>query len=58
MLLEFALWPVWVWLFVGESPTWETLVGGAMIMASVAVLASVELRHANRRLRRGRPIPT
>lgn len=57
-LLEFALGPVWVWLFVGETPTWGTLVGGAMIMASVAVLVSVELRHANRRLRRGRPSPT
>ena len=58
MLLEFALGPVWVWLFVGETPTWETLLGGAMIMAAVAVLASVELRRANRRLRRGRPSPT
>ena len=58
MLLEFALGPVWVWLFVGETPTWETLFGGAMIMAAVAVLASVELRRANRRLRRGRPSPT
>ena len=57
-LLEFALGPVWVWLFVGETPTWETLVGGAMIMAAVTVLASVELRRANRPLRRGRPSPT
>jgi len=57
MLLEFALGPVWVWLFVGEIPTWGTLVGGAMIMAAVAVLASVELRRANRTLKRGRPSP-
>ena len=54
MLLEFALGPVWVWLFIGETPTWGTLVGGAIIMAAVAVLASVELRHANSALRRGR----
>lgn len=55
MLLEFALGPVWVWLFVDEIPTWGTLVGGILIIAAVAVLATVELRHADRTLRHGRP---
>ena len=31
MLLEFALGPVWVWLFVGETPALGTLAGGALV---------------------------
>jgi drug/metabolite transporter (DMT)-like permease len=55
MLLETALGPVWVWLFVDETPTWGALVGGILVIASVAVLATDELRHTDRTLRRGRP---
>lgn len=57
MLLEFALGPVWVWLFVGETPTRGTLGGGVLIFSAVAIFATVELRHATRTLRRGRPSP-
>jgi drug/metabolite transporter (DMT)-like permease len=43
MLIEFALGPVWVWLFVGEVPHRWTLIGGGVIIASVAVRAIHEL---------------
>ncbi len=54
MLLEFALGPTWVWLFIGETPTGWTLVGGALVITSVALRASWELRRSRRKLRRGR----
>lgn len=57
MLLEFALSPLWVWIFVGETPTRLALAGGAMVIGSVAVPALLELRGSGRRLRRGRPSP-
>lgn len=48
MLLEFALGPVWVWLFVDETPTLLTLLGGVLVIVSVAVRAFFELRRAKR----------
>ncbi len=44
MLLEFALGPLWVWLFVAETPSASTLFGGALVITSVAVRALFELR--------------
>ena len=44
MLLEFALGPLWVWLFIGEKPSRWALVGGAVVIASVAIRALVQLR--------------
>jgi drug/metabolite transporter (DMT)-like permease len=49
MLLEFALGPIWVWLFVSEVPTRWTLLGGAIVIAAVAIRAAVELRQRRRR---------
>ena len=49
MLIEFALGPVWVWLFIGEVPTLWTIVGGIMIMGAVVVRAVWQIR-ASRRL--------
>lgn len=43
MLLEFALGPVWVWLFVAEIPSRATLTGGALVIAAVAVWALLQL---------------
>jgi len=31
-LLETALGPLWVWLFITEEPTRNTLIGGAVII--------------------------
>ena len=35
MLLEFALGPLWVWIFVNEVPSKWTLIGGCLVMSSV-----------------------
>jgi len=43
MLLEFALGPVWVWLFIGETPSFATLLGGSLIILAVALRAIFEL---------------
>ncbi len=44
MLLEFALGPVWVWLFVNEVPSKWTLAGGALVIVAVLGRSILELR--------------
>ncbi len=58
MLLEFALGPVWVWLFVGESPTLWTLLGGLLVIGAVTLRALIELRRATWPKRPDLPSPT
>ena len=50
MLLEFALGPIWVWLFVNEVPSRWTLVGGALVILAVLgrSLSEVRSRYAPR----------
>lgn len=43
MLIEFALGPIWVWWFIGETPHRWTLIGGSVIITSVAARAILEL---------------
>jgi drug/metabolite transporter (DMT)-like permease len=43
MLLEFALGPIWVWWFIGETPTSWTIFGGSVIIAAVALRSIFEL---------------
>ena len=43
MLIEFALGPIWVWMFIGEVPTRWTILGGSLIISAVAVRAVLEL---------------
>ena len=43
MLLEFALGPVWVWMFIGETPSFATVLGGSLIIFAVALRAIFEL---------------
>ncbi len=43
MLLEFSLGPVWVWLFIGETPSIWTVIGGSLIILAVALRAAFEL---------------
>ncbi len=57
MLLEFALGPVWVWIFVNEVPTGMTIVGGTVVILAVTARALFELQASKARLRRGRPSP-
>ena len=57
MLLEFALGPIWVWVFVNEVPTDWTLAGGAIVISSVTMRALFEMRRTSPTLKRGRPSP-
>ena len=43
MLLEFALGPLWVWMFIGETPRLWTVLGGCLIILAVALRAIFEL---------------
>lgn len=54
MLLEFALGPIWVWLFINERPTQATILGGMIVIGSVTARALTELR-LNRRQRKRSP---
>ena len=36
ILIEFVLSPMWVWLAMDETPSTATLIGGALVIASVA----------------------
>ena len=51
MLLEFALSPIWVWLFVGETPTFFTIIGGLVVVLAVGVrsLSEMDIYSKNRR---------
>ncbi|SLN32523.1 EamA-like transporter family protein [Roseovarius litorisediminis] len=57
MLLEFALGPIWVWIFISERPTDWTITGGAMVIASVTTRALFELARSHRNTRRLRQNP-
>ncbi|MGK7754293.1 MULTISPECIES: DMT family transporter [unclassified Roseovarius] len=46
MLLETVLGPLWVWIGVGERPTVAMLIGGAVVVGSLAVYLSILRRRA------------
>ena len=52
MLMETVLGPVWVWLAVGEVPTSRMILGGAIVLVSLAIYLSFIRRAA---LRPGHP---
>lgn len=37
MLLESFLGPIWVWLVIGEVPSTETLIGGSLVLTTLAL---------------------
>jgi len=43
-LLEAILGPLWVWLVINETPSLNTLIGGGVLLASVAWFAAQALR--------------
>ena len=55
MLLEFLFGALWVWLFIGETPTSGTIWGGSLVMLSVLALVIPELNNKYPKLKRGRP---
>ena len=44
MLLETVLAPFWVWLGVGETPTRNMMIGGAIVVISLGIYLSVAAR--------------
>ena len=44
ILIEFILSPMWVWLVIDERPSAATLIGGALVIASVASRAILSFR--------------
>jgi drug/metabolite transporter (DMT)-like permease len=44
LLVEFILGPAWVWLFINEEPSATTLLGGAIVLGSVAAYAAASMR--------------
>ena len=47
MLMETVLGPVWVWMAVGEVPTGRMVLGGAIVLLSLAVYLSLMRRGAS-----------
>ena len=45
-LLETIIGPIWVWLVIREEPSIETLYGGAVIIATIAVHSFLKLRNS------------
>ena len=45
-LLETIIGPIWVWLIIREEPSIETLYGGAVIIATIAVHSFLKLRNS------------
>jgi drug/metabolite transporter (DMT)-like permease len=47
-LLESILGPLWVWLIIRETPSLNTIIGGSILLASVAWFANHSLREETR----------
>ena len=43
-LLETIIGPIWVWLIIKEQPTPETIVGGAIIVLTIATHSFLKLK--------------
>ena len=50
-LTESILGPIWVWIGVGEKPSWLTLVGSAVVLVSVVAYCVNGIRSERRLLR-------
>ena len=45
-LLETIIGPIWVWLIIKEQPSIETLQGGAVIIATIAIHSFLKLKNS------------
>ena len=43
-LLETILGPIWVWLVIKEQPTIETIIGGIVIIITIAIHSTLSLK--------------
>ena len=48
MLLEFALGPIWVWIFINEVPTEWTIFAGSIVILAVVLRSLYQLRQERR----------
>jgi len=51
LLLEPILNPIWVWIFVGERPHSNSLIGGTIVIGSVAARALLKAKSTKTRLK-------
>ena len=58
MLLEFSLGPFWVWLFMNETISKQTMLGGLIVMICVALYSCIEIYISRVKIKRGRIPPT
>ena len=45
-LLETIIGPIWVWLIIKEQPTTETILGGIVIILTIAVHSFLKLKNS------------
>ena len=45
-LLETIIGPIWVWLIIKEQPSIETLQGGSIIIATIAIHSFLKLKNS------------
>ena len=43
-LLETIFGPLWVWLVIKEQPSIETIIGGSIIISTIAIHSALNLR--------------
>ena len=46
MLMETLCAPIWVWLFINEQPTLETMQGGSIIILTIAVHSFLKIKNS------------
>ncbi len=51
MLLEFALGPFWVWMFLNESISKNTFLGGIIVMVSVGLYSFIEVYNSKLKIK-------
>ena len=54
MLFEFALGPFWVFIFLNETVSINTLYGGLLVMICVLVYSLFEIFNSNKKIKKGR----
>ena len=47
-LLETILGPIWVWLVIKEQPSIETIVGGLVIIFTIAVHSYLKIKSSSK----------
>jgi drug/metabolite transporter (DMT)-like permease len=45
-LLETILGPIWVWLVIKEQPSLETIIGGVIIIVTIAIHSFMKLKNS------------